>query len=98
MSVRLHEAFLSLGDEFLHFERINEPAHRRRDICAFIVLDALVPGKPGRPIVSAAEHDEFFLDVDCDKLAEVATDDDLKTLARCGVRYSASLDCLCMFA
>ena len=48
--------------------------------------------------IRAAEHDEFWLNVDCDKLAEVATEQDIITLTRCGVRYDADNDSLAMFA
>lgn len=81
-------------EEFLKFERVKDPPSKRPDLCAFILLDRLVPGD--RDIVAASEHDEFFLAVDCDELAKVATRDDVITLIRCGVRYSE--ECLCMFS
>lgn len=67
------------------------------DLCAFILLDKLVPVKFG-DIVCAAEHDEIWLSTDITKLAEVATEEDIKFLVGCGVRYSGEHNCLCMYA
>lgn len=83
-------------EEFLRFERIKDPLSKRPDLCAFILLDRLVPGVSD--IVSSSEHDEFFLSIDCEELAAVATRDDIITLVRCGVRYSDDSGCLCMFS
>ena len=69
--------------EFLEFERVVEPLAKRPDLCAFILLDRLVPGTGD--IVSAAGHDKIFLSVDVDELAAVATEADILTLVRCGV-------------
>jgi hypothetical protein len=44
----------------------------------------LCPGT--RDMVSAAEHDEIYLDVDVKELLERATDEQLIDLHRCGVR------------
>ena len=83
------------SDEYIKFERIENPLHPRPDICAFLMLHELVPSKGD--MVSAAEHDEIYLDVDCEKLAKVATETQLRDLHRCGVRYDASSECLAMF-
>ncbi len=91
----IKEAFELADGEFLKFDRIENPPCRRRDICAFIKLDQLVPGH--RDIVAAAEHDEIYLDVEADELAAVATQDDIVYLHRCGVRWSTEADCLSMF-
>ena len=88
--------FEKFDNEYLEFERVENKLHSRPDLCAFLLLDKLLP-KAGRDMVCAAEHDEFFLDVDCKKLAEVATENDILTLRRCGVRYDSSVDSLAMF-
>lgn len=59
------------------------------------MLDELVPGTSD--IVSASNHDEFFLDIDCDALNRAASDAQIRDLVRCGVRYSSEYRCLCMF-
>jgi hypothetical protein len=80
-------------EEFLQFERVKAPFSFRRDLCAFIFLEKLAPSD--RNIVFAAEHDEIWLDVDLEKLSAAATEDDILTLVRCGVRWDD--DGLAMF-
>ena len=81
-------------DEYIKFERVENPPTARADLCAFLLLDRLVPGRGD--MVSSAEHDEIWLNVDTERLAEVATEADILTLVRCGVRFSDGY--LCMFA
>lgn len=78
--------------EFLKFERVETKLSKRPDLHAFLLLDRLVPGK--MDMVCSAEHDEIWLDVDADKLAEVATSADIIELIRCGVRLSDGTLCL----
>jgi hypothetical protein len=80
----------------MNFELVENKLSSRPDICAFILLDKLIPNVR-RDIVCAAEHDEIFLDADCEKLAEVATEEDVLTLVRCGVHYDGDSDRLTMF-
>ena len=94
--IDLYATFEKHNDEHIKFERVENKLHSRPDICAFLLLDKLLPND-GRDIVSAASHDEIWLDVDCDKLAEVATDDDILMLVRCGVMFDSSTDSLSMF-
>lgn len=91
----LSEAFEKAEDEYIKFERVENPLHPRPDICAFLLLDKLLPGSGD--IVACAEHDEIFLDIDCEKLAEAASEDDIITLSRCGVRFDSDLDSLAMY-
>lgn len=94
--IDINAAFKKHNDEYIKFERVENKLHARPDICAFLLLDRLMPCA-GKDMVCAAEHDEIFLAVDCEKLAEVATDDDILMLSRCGVRYDSKNDCLAMF-
>lgn len=96
MSKTLQERMEAIHDEYLKFEHMLNPQSKRPDLCAFILLDRLLPDT--KDIVAAAEHDEIFLGVDVDDVNRVITDDQLLTLVRCGVRYDGSYDCLCMFA
>lgn len=95
-NMTLAEMFEAADDEFLRFERIESPKHPRPDVCAFLMLHEAVPGKAD--MVRAAEHDEFYLSVNCDDLAKVATPEFVRDLHRCGVRYDPHYDCLAMFA
>ena len=67
----------------------------RRDLIAFKHLNELVPGNDD--IVASAEHDEIYLGVDCEKLAAVATEEDVKFLRQLGIRYDDQYESLCMF-
>lgn len=91
----LAEMFDKFDDEYIKFERVENKLSSRPDLHAFILLNQLQP--QGRDMVSAAEHDEIYLDIDCDELARVITEDQVRDLARCGVRYDEGLDCLTMF-
>jgi hypothetical protein len=93
----LKELFDAVTDDYLDFARIENPPSQRPDLCAFILLDRLLPGGDS-DIVSASEHDEFYLSFDCDELAKVATPELVRDLSRCGVRYDESFNALCMFS
>lgn len=80
----MKERFDKFSEEYAKFENIQMPLNLRPDLCAFLLLDKLCPGNTD--IVSAVEHDVIFLDVDMERLAAVASDEDIKTLVRCGVR------------
>ena len=76
----LNACFVNHKEEFLEDGRL--PADRpsqRSDLCAFILLDKLLPGSDSY-IVAAAEHNKIFLDVDLDELAKVATEEDRKSV------------------
>lgn len=93
--MNLCNTFEKFEDEYGEFERVQDKLSSRPDLHAFILLNELCPD--GRDIVSAAEHDEIYLDVDMDELATVITEDQVCDLVRCGVRYDGGLDCLAMF-
>lgn len=83
--LNLEALFEEFEDEHSDFGCVDKPLAARPDLCAFLLLERLLPGDGAR-IVDAAEHDEIWLDVDTDELARVATRDDILTLVRCGVR------------
>lgn len=93
----LHETFEKFNDDYIKFDLVKDKLHRLPDVCAFILLDKLVPSEKDMDMVSAAEHDVIYLNTDCDKLAEVATEDNILTLTRCGVFYDSDVDSLSMF-
>jgi diadenosine tetraphosphatase ApaH/serine/threonine PP2A family protein phosphatase len=99
MSDEARELFDKHDDEFLKFERVpqDRKLSNRPDLCAFLLLDRLVPGGTS-DIVAGAAHDEIWLDTDVDKLIAVASEDDIVTLVRCGVRYDEDIESLAMFA
>jgi hypothetical protein len=88
--------FTAESDEYFSFSRIVAPRHRRPDICAFLMLDDLLPGDSD--IIAYARHDEFFLSINPEALAAVATPEFILDLRRCGVRYDVETESLAMFA
>lgn len=91
-----HERFEEVNDDYLKFDRIENKRNQRPDLHAWLLLDELFP-HPGHDMVSAAEHDEIWLDVEGEKL-ETLTDEQILELVRCGVRHDDEHDCLAMFA
>ncbi len=93
--------FEKYHDEYIKFERIVTPRHRRPDLCAFLMLDEVIEQRNAiggfSDMVAGAEHDEISLEISPDLLASVATDDLICDLVRCGVRYDDESDCLVMF-
>lgn len=90
MSIK--DRFEAVNDDYMKFELVTNKLSNRPDLNAFVLLDSLFPGD--RDIVSAATHDEIFLDIDDDHI-ESLTDDQIADLVRCGVMFSD--DGLCMF-
>ena len=94
--IDIKEVFYKYDDCYLEFDMVGDKLSKRPDLCAFMLIDSLLPDSCC-DIVSAAEHDEIYLDVDIDVLAKLATEEDIQTLVRCGVRYDEGYGCLCMF-
>lgn len=94
--MNLIDNFEKYNDEFCKFENVQNKLSNRPDLHAFILLDKLAPGNSD--IISASEHDEFYLDIDLKKLVSVITEEQILDLVRCGIRYDTSYDCLSMFA
>lgn len=95
MSINLRETFEKYEDEYLKFDRVQVQMSGRPDLHAFLLLDQIQPGK--RDVVSAAEHDEIWLDIDCEALAEQITEEQVCELVRCGVRYDDGPESLALF-
>lgn len=71
-------------EEYLEFERVANKRSRRPDLHAFLVLDELSPGD--NDMLSGAEHDNIYLEVDPEDIIEHLTEDLIIELIRCGVR------------
>jgi hypothetical protein len=89
--------FQKYKGEFLEFGRIVDPRHRRRDLCAFLLLDDCLP-TTNQPMVSSAEHDCIYLVCTGAELASGATEDVIRDLVRCGVICNDDRDQLYMYA
>lgn len=93
--IDIRELLDKYDSDHLKFDRVENKLHHRADICAFLLLDKLLPSK--RRMVSASDHDIIFLDADLEELARVATENDILMLIRCGVHYDSETDSLAMF-
>lgn len=95
--MNLHERMEVVNSEYGKFELIQNPRSKRRDLHAFLLLDELVPADKEALLVSAAEHDVYYIDVDVEKLDAAITDEQVIELVRCGISYSGEYDCLMKF-
>ncbi len=91
----LKEMFDQCDADYRDCDGVVNKRSQRADLHAFIMLDELCPG--GGDIITASEHDEFYLSIDCDELETKATPEIIRDLSRCGIRYDKSNHCLCMF-
>ena len=98
MSVaQLKATFDKYDDEYIQFQNVANKRSRRPDMHAFIVLDELLPGDGKGDLISAAEHDQFFLDIEPEALARVATEELILDLVRCGVSFDEENESLFLF-
>ena len=92
----IDERFEQFDDDAMKFGGVANKLSQRPDLHVFLFLDAKFP-RPGRDMVSAAEHDTIYLSVNGEQ-ADSLTDDEIHDMRRCGVMYSDEHDCLFMFA
>jgi hypothetical protein len=90
----ISQRFEMFDDEYGEFDRVLKKRSGRPDLHAFVLLDTLFPGVDD--MVCYAEHDEIWLDISGDNIANLS-DDEILELVRCGVRYDDDNDSLCMF-
>jgi len=93
----LKASFEKADDEYMKFEKVSPKLSNRRDLHAFMRLDQWFPSDRFDDLISAAEHDEYYLDIPIDQLVTL-TEDQVVELSRCGVQFDASLECLSLFA
>ena len=93
---KLEKLYEKYEDEYLKFDKVDNKLSNRPDLHAFLLLDKLFPSTTD--IIAAAEHDEFYLEIEPDKLSRKATEEQILELIRCGVLYSEDNDSLFMFA
>lgn len=91
---QLEELFEKHSDEFLEFERIENPKHTRSDLCAMLMISEIqsryYPEKRFSKMISWAGHEEIYLDVDVEEISEYITKQEIIDLIRCGVRFEES--------
>ncbi len=94
MIVDLVAAFEKADESNVSFKDVPNKLSERRDLCAMLLLDKLVPSESEHYIIRAAEHDVVYLEVDLDALAAAASEDDILLLAQCGVSFDDHWDSL----
>lgn len=95
--INIKETFKKYAEEYIRFDSNDIRAVSNcHDLCAFILLDKLAPTQYS-DLVCAAEHDVIWLWADIEKLAAVATEEDIKFLVSCGVGYREDHESLMMY-
>ena len=91
----LEALFEKYEDQYDKFFLIpeNKRHSTRRDLHAFILLDRLSPTKD-TSIISGIRDVDVIISVDTSLLAEVATEDHIIDLIRCGVSFDADEEVL----
>ena len=98
--INIESTFEKYESEYRKFDRVENKLNAKPDLCAFLLLDRLVPDDPDDDeyyMVCSVVDGTIYLDTDCQRLAEVAMDTDIRTLIRCGVLYDSDTDSLKMF-
>ena len=93
----LQELFEKHNDRYLKFEEVvSNPRSKRPDLHAFLLLDSLCQGDDD--MISASEHDIFYLSVRPEDVCEHITEDQVIELIACGVMYDGEYECFSMFS
>ncbi len=81
----LTAAFALADESDVPFKDAANKLSNRKDLCAMLLLDKLLPGEGY--IIRAAEHDVIYFEVKLDALAAVASQDDILLLCQCGADF-----------
>lgn len=91
--------FESHDSEYGKFDLIDEKRSRRPDMHAFLLLDSLFDSESAQgDMVSAAEHDCFYLALNPTDVASAISEPQVIELIRCGVMLDEEIDFFRMFA
>jgi hypothetical protein len=93
--IDVYELMEKYDDEYLQFDCVEYKPSNQPDLCAMILLDKLQPRLRCTGIIAGADSESICFSIDVDKLGEVATEDDIIYLIRCGVHVAD--EALCMF-
>lgn len=94
----LKELFEEHADEYLEFNREVNPPSFCPDVCVLNLFNQLAPHYTiGRSIIGVAAYNEIWFDIDPEKVAKSATEDQIISLIRCGVRYDELQGSFTMF-
>ena len=93
---KLEKMFEENEDEYLEFDNIKNKLSERADLHAFLLIDQLCPSD--QDMIAACEHDEYYLSVEPEYFAKVATEEQVLDLIRCGVSYDPDTESFTLFA
>lgn len=89
-------------NQFLKSENIKNRKHSRPDLCAFLIFDEIQSrieeSKSSDNIVTHAEHEIIYLDINPENILSVITESDILDLIRCGVCFNSDESCFTMIA
>lgn len=103
MTNRIHEMFEvaceanAASESKIYFSRIENKRSKFRDIHAFLLLEELLGEAAGGCLISASEHDTYYLSVDLEDIQDKLTQEHVNELVACGVYYDSQQDCLYCF-
>lgn len=86
LAKELGEKFEAVNDDYLKFDLVANRRATRPDLHAMILLDELFPSDNECDIISAAEHDEIYFDIEIMDLVTLS-DEHILELTRCGISY-----------
>ena len=80
----------------LNFADIGLKLSNRQDLHGMMLLDKLQPSQDAdyQSMITCAEHDQIWYDIDLEKLWEVITQDEVNQLNACGIWYESENDSL----
>lgn len=91
----LQEMFELANESVLKFADIEQKLSNYRDLHGMMLLEKLQPGEGGYDsMITCAEHDQVWYDIDVEKLWEVITQDEVNQLNACGIWYESENDSL----
>lgn len=90
---KLVELFDKHEDVYLQFSRVTNPRSGRPDLNAFLLLEELLPGRKA-DMIACSEHDQCFIEVRVDELAEVINEAQVVELIRSSICLDRNLESL----
>lgn len=88
---------ISNSNVYCNFESVENKLSNRPDLHALLLLDKIVPSEHYSDILSSAEHDIVYINIDIKKLIKNVTIEHIYDLCRCGITYDSEVDCLVFY-
>lgn len=85
----LKDRFAKYKDQYQRFDLEPNPLFTRPETVAFWMLTTLQPSTERKNLIASIGYEMLFLDIDCEKLNSVITDEQIQTLVRCGINCTS---------